>query len=271
MTSVAEPVAYLESRIRRRPKIALILGSGLGALADEVTDAVRVKYADIPGFAKAAVEGHSGVLVSGALQDVDVMVLQGRYHLYEGHSADRAVLPVRVARALGAETLIVTNAAGGANPSFERGDLMIINDHINLMWRNPLVGPVWEGEVRFPDMSQPYDADLQCLAQQVATDAGQRVVRGVYCGVLGPSYETPAEVRMLRSLGADAIGMSTVPEVIAARASGMSVLGVSLISNPAAGLSATPLVHEEVIAAGQLAAGALSALVRGVLSRLKEA
>jgi len=271
MNSVSEALAWLQPRIRQRPRVALVLGSGLGALADDVQEAQRFDYNDIPGFAPVGVEGHQGVLVSGRLEGVSVAVLQGRYHLYEGHSPGRAVVPVRVARALGAGILIVTNAAGGTNPAFRSGDLMIIDDHINMMWRNPLIGPVQDGETRFPDMSQPYDRDLQCIAMQVAAETGQRVVRGVYCGMLGPSYETPAEVRMCRAMGADAIGMSTVPEVIAARAGNMRVLGISLISNPAAGLSSEPLVHDEVIRAGKLAAGALSTLVRGILSRLKEA
>jgi len=271
MTQVSEALAWLQPRAGRRPRVALVLGSGLGALADDVRNADRFDYTDIPGFAPVGVAGHGGVLVTGQIEGVDVIVLQGRYHLYEGHSPLQTVLPVRVARALGAEILMVTNAAGGANPAFNPGDLMIIDDHVNLMWRNPLIGPVCAGETRFPDMSEPYDRELQCLAGHVAAEMGKRVVRGVYCGVLGPSYETPAEVRMCRALGADAIGMSTVPEVIAARAGGMRVLGISLISNPAAGLASRPLVHEDVIRAGQLAASDLSALVRGVLSRLKEA
>ncbi|HUH11680.1 MAG TPA: purine-nucleoside phosphorylase [Longimicrobiales bacterium] len=258
----------LLARLRTRPSVLLVLGSGLGALADEMADAERVPFEEIPGFPPPRVEGHRGLLVAGELEGVRCLALQGRFHLYEGHGAATAALPVRVARALGAATLVVTNAAGGLNAALRPGDLMLIEDHINLMARNPLVGPVHPGETRFPDMSQAYDPELRALAAAVAEERGVTLRRGVYCAALGPSYETPAEVRMLQRLGGDAVGMSTVPEVLAARAVGMRVLGISLISNPAAGLLPEPLRHEDVVAAGREAAGRFSALVRGILAAL---
>lgn len=268
MTTMTETLAYLHERITRRPRVMLVLGSGLGELADSIEDPVRIPFAEIPGFAPATVEGHRGMLVAGTLEGVEVVALQGRYHLYEGHPAAVVTIPVRAMAALGARTLIVTNAAGGLNPTFRAGDLMIIDDHINLMWRNPLIGPTLEGEVRFPDMSQPYDVELQRMTEEVARERGIRVVRGVYAALSGPSYETRAEIRMLRRLGADAVGMSTVPEVLVARALGIRVLGVSLISNLAAGMSDQPLSHEEVLQAGVAAAGRFASLVRGVLLRI---
>ena len=267
-TSVDATVAYLRERVPRQPAVMLVLGSGLGALADEIEGAVRIPFAEIPGFAPVTVVGHSGTLVAGTLEGVQCVALQGRFHLYEGHGADMAALPVRAMAALGARRLIITNAAGGINRSFRAGDLMIIEDHINMMGRNPLTGPLVAGDVRCPDMSQPYSPALRRLAGSVAAEAGVRTVRGVYCAVSGPSYETPAEVRMLERLGADAVGMSTVPEVIVARAIGVEVLGISLISNAAAGISAAPLAHAEVVEAGREAAARFALLVRGVLRAL---
>jgi purine-nucleoside phosphorylase len=267
-SGAAESVAYLESRLKEAPAVALILGSGLGALADALEDPVRIPFTDVPGFAPPTVEGHRGVVAAGRLEGVPCVALQGRYHLYEGHEPEAIVRPVRALIALGVRTFIITNAAGGANPRFAPGDLMIIDDHLNLMWRNPLIGAVRDGEVRFPDMSEPYDRELQRITAEVALEQGIRTVRGVYCAVSGPAYETPAEVRMYRALGADAIGMSTVPEVVVARAAGARVLGISLISNAAAGLSPVPLSHAEVVEAGLQAQGYFGALVRGVLRRI---
>jgi purine-nucleoside phosphorylase len=268
---VSAAVAAVRGRDGRVPEVALILGSGLGSLADELDDAVALPFAGIPGFPPAGVAGHAGRLVMGRLEGRTCIVLQGRFHLYEGHDAATVALPTRVMMGLGARTLIVTNAAGGISRTLRAGDLMLIDDHINLMWSNPLVGPVFDGDVRFPDMSRPYDPALQQLAAQVGLEQQVRLSRGVYAGLLGPCYETPAEVRMLERLGADAVGMSTVPEVLVARAAGAAVLGISLISNAAAGLSAVPLSHDEVVAAGAEARDRFARLVRGVLRRMHAA
>ena len=265
---INETVQFLRARVTNQPRVMIVLGSGLGALGEEVADAVRIPFAEIPGFAAAAVAGHEGMFVAGQLDGVDVVALQGRFHLYEGHSAAMAALPVRAMAALGAGTLIVSNAAGALNPALPPGMLMIIDDHINLMWRNPLLGPVLQGETRFPDMSRPYDPELQRLAERIALEHHIPVTRGVYLAVLGPSYETPAEIRMFRKLGGDAVGMSTIPEVIAARALGVRVLGISLITNPAAGATDQPLSHEEVIQAGREASGRFITLIRGVIKNL---
>jgi purine-nucleoside phosphorylase len=270
-SSMAAAVATVRARDERVPDVALILGSGLGALADEFEDGTALPFTDIPGFPPAAVAGHAGRLVIGRLEGRAVIALQGRFHLYEGHDAATITLPVRLMLALGARTLIVTNAAGGINRSFRSGDLMLIEDHINLMMRNPLIGPVQAGDTRFPDMTEAYDRPLRALALRVGETQGVRLVSGVYAAVLGPSYETPAEIRMLERLGADAIGMSTVPEVIVARARGVPVLGVSLITNAAAGVTGEPLSHDEVIAAGVEARQRFSRLIRGVLAHFPHA
>jgi purine-nucleoside phosphorylase len=264
-------LAFLHERLTVRPRVGLVLGSGLGELADELEDAVRIPFGEIPGFAPATVEGHRGELAAGRLEGVECIALQGRYHLYEGHGADAVAFPVRVMAALGARTLIVTNAAGGVNPSFRAGELMIIDDHINFTFRSPLVGPVVPGELRCPDMSRPYDPELQVVADRVARERRIPVVRGVYVAVTGPSYETRAEIALFRQLGADAVGMSTVPEVIVARALGVRVLGVSLITNAAAGLATGPLSHDEVVAAGHEARTRFAALLRGVLLEIQRA
>jgi purine-nucleoside phosphorylase len=229
------------------PRIALILGSGLGGLVRRIEGAVEIPFADIPGFPRSDVEGHAARLVGGTFAGRDVLAFAGRYHLYEGHSAAAVALPVRLARALGVRTLFVSNAAGGIRRTFRAGDLMLIHDHINLMWQNPLVGPVRDGELRFPDMSQPYDPVLLAHLRDAALDAGVPIVEGIYAGLLGPSYETPAEIRMLERIGADAVGMSTVPEVIAARALGMRVAGISCVTNVASGMSSAVLSHAEVL------------------------
>jgi len=261
----------LVERAGSPPEVALVLGSGFAALADELADAIEVPYAEIPGFPATTVEGHRGAIRVGTLAGRRCAVLAGRFHLYEGHDADTVALPARAAIRWGARTLVVTNAAGGINRTFRPGDLMLIDDHINLMWGNPLVGQVIEGEARFPDMSAPYDPELLALAETVALAERIRVVRGTYCALLGPSYETPAEVRMLAAVGADAVGMSTVPETLVARAAGVPVLGLSLITNMASGITGDPLSHEEVMAMGEAAAEASARLLRGVLGRLPAA
>lgn len=251
-----------------KPRVAIVLGSGLAAIADRVSQARRIRYSSIPGFPSPGVAGHAGELVAGTLAGVQVLVQQGRFHLYEGHSADIAALPVRVFHSLGVHVVIVTNAAGGIRRTLRPGQLMLIADHINLMWRNPLVGPVAAGEERFPDMSDPYDRELRNVVRAAARDAGVALDEGVYAGLLGPSYETPAEIRMLERLGADAVGMSTVPEVVAARACGMRVVGLSMITNVAAGLSGDPVSHADVLAVGARAADRVATLLEAVLPRL---
>jgi purine-nucleoside phosphorylase len=250
-----------------------VLGSGLGFLADEIVDPLRILYRDIPGFPEPGVAGHKAELVAGTLEGVPVIVQAGRFHLYEGHSAAVAALPVRVFAGLGIETLIVTNAAGGVRRTFRAGSLMLIDDHINFMWRNPLTGPPEPGEERFPLMHEPYDVGLRAQARAVAREAGIALEEGVYAGLLGPSYETPAEVRMLERLGADAVGMSTVPEVVAARArggggGGIRCLGFSSITNPAAGITGELLSHQDVLAIGQEVARVLGVVIKGVVRTL---
>ena len=270
--ALAKTVAdRLLKRTNQPPKVMLILGSGLGAVADELENAVRVPFEEIPEFPPATVVGHAGALVIGTLEGVPCVALQGRFHLYEGHDAALAAFPVRVMAAMGAKALLVTNAAGGVHPDFGAGDLMLIDDHINLTGRNPLVGAVVAGDLRFPDMSEAYDADFKAAITAYARSAKIQLRRGIYCAVLGPSYETPAEIRMLGRLGADAVGMSTVHEVIAARASGVRVLGISLISNLAAGISPEPLHHDEVVAAGREARPRFERLVRGAVRAMADA
>ncbi|WP_404329173.1 purine-nucleoside phosphorylase [Mesobacillus maritimus] len=239
---------FLKDKFNQPVQIGLILGSGLGILADEIENPVKIPYSDIPDFPVSTVEGHAGQLVFGTLNGVVVAAMQGRFHFYEGYSMDKVTFPVRVMKELGIEHLIVTNAAGGVNESFSPGDLMLISDHINNMGTNPLVGPN-DAELgpRFPDLSEAYSKDLRKLARDTASRLDIAVQEGVYVGNSGPVYETPAEVRMLRILGGDAVGMSTVPEVIVARHSGMKVLGISCISNMAAGILDQPLSHDEVI------------------------
>jgi purine-nucleoside phosphorylase len=251
-----------------QPEAAIVLGSGLGALADSVERSRRLAYGDIPGFPIPQVAGHGGELVAGEIAGRPVLLQSGRFHLYEGHDPETVGLPTRVFAELKIPVLILTNAAGGVRTGMRPPTLMLISDHLNLMWRNPIVGPVVDGEQRFPDMSEPYDRELRVLAREVALAERISLEEGVYAGLLGPSYETPAEIRMLQRIGADAVGMSTVPEVIVARARGMRVMGISSITNPAAGTSPYKLSHEEVLAAGKQVAHDLERLIRGVVQRL---
>jgi purine-nucleoside phosphorylase len=268
-TRIAAAVGALRGRLPGfRPRAAIVLGSGLGALAEAVEDPIRIPYADISGFPLPTVHGHAGELVAGTIAEVPVILQSGRFHLYEGHAPDTVVLPVRLFAELGAEVLVVTNAAGGLRPTFRPPLLMLIADHLNLLWRNPLIGAVVGGEARFPDMSEPYDRDLRATARTVARNAGVALEEGVYAAVLGPSYETPAEIRMLQRIGADAVGMSTVPEVLAARARGLRVLGISSITNAGAGITGEPLSHEDVLQAGRYLASGLETIVRGVVAGL---
>ena len=253
----------------RKPQVAIVLGSGLGRLAERIEEPVRIGYADIPGFHVPTVQGHKGELVAGTLAGLPVIAQSGRFHMYEGHAATDAVLPVRVFAALGATTLIVTNAAGGIRRSFGPGTLMLISDHINLTGRNPLEGPVLAGETRFPDMTVAYDAELRATARRLAAAQGTTLDEGVYCALLGPTYETPAEVRMLDRLGVDAVGMSTVPEVIVARARGMRCLGISTITNAAAGTTTALLSHADVMDVANQVTEKLTRLVEGVVGTMR--
>ena len=250
------------------PICAIVLGSGLGDLADDLAAARRIPFADVPGFPSTTVVGHAGALVSGTLGGRPVLALAGRFHLYEGHPAPLAAFAVRVVHALGVRTLFVSNAAGGVRRTLGPGDLMLIADHLNLTGRNPLVGPVQDGDVRFPDMSDPYDASLRTLLRDAARAAGVPLAEGVYAGLLGPTFETPAEVRMLERLGADAVGMSTVLETIVARALGMRVAGVSLVTNAGSGYTGQALTHAEVLDAGREASGRFRTLVTEFVRRL---
>jgi purine-nucleoside phosphorylase len=252
----------------RAPVAAIVLGSGLDGLAGRIEDPASVPYAGIPGFHATHVAGHRGELIHGMLGGREVIALAGRFHMYEGHGARTAAFPVRVLHALGVRVLFVSNAAGGISRSLVPGDLMIIEDHLNLMFRNPLSGTVEPTDDRFPDMSAPWSPRLIALLRECAEKAGVPVRTGVYAGLLGPNYETPAEVRMLATLGADAAGMSTVPEAIVAGALKMEVAGVSLITNLAAVISGSPLNHAEVVEAGARAADRFAALVTGFVSRL---
>lgn len=252
----------------RRPVLGLVLGSGLGGLGEAFQNAVHVPYEEIRGWPPVGVVGHSGVLVAGELEGVPAVGLRGRAHLYEGHPAWLATMPVRALADLGVRTLFVSNAAGAVNRRFHPGDLMLIADHINLMGRNPLVGPVVEGDERFPDMSDPYDADLRTVVRATALEEGIPLREGVYTALLGPSYETPAEIRMLERLGTDAVGMSTVPEVITARAMGVRCFGVSCLTNYAAGIGTEPLSHSEVVETTERVADRFQLLVRSVVARL---
>ncbi|HYW51388.1 MAG TPA: purine-nucleoside phosphorylase [Gemmatimonadaceae bacterium] len=261
-------VRSLAGRSLPDPVAAIVLGSGLGGLAERITDAVRIPFHDIPGFPPATVEGHAGALILGQLGGKPVVCLAGRFHLYEAHPAAVAVFPIRLVHALGARILIVSNAAGGVRRTFVPGTLMRIDDHINMMNRHPLAGPQQRGELRFPDMSAPYDRALGAQLDEVARTAGVRLDVGVYCGLLGPTYETPAEVRMVEKLGGDAVGMSTVPEVITARALGMRCVGVTLITNAAAGYTGNPLNHAEVLHESKSAAGRFETLITSFVGTL---
>jgi purine-nucleoside phosphorylase len=269
-TPLADAIHFLRERFTRAPHAVLVLGSGLGGMADEIEDAVRIPFSDIPGFPRRTQElaGHAGQLVAGRLEGVEVAAMQGRFHLYEGWEPSDVALPVRALAAIGAQTMVLTNAAGGIRPGFMPGDLMLIADHINMMFRNPLIGRTAPGETRFPDMSDPYDAGFRRAAAEVARDLRIPIVEGVYAGLLGPSYETPAEIRMLARLGADAVGMSTVPEVLVARAIGLRCLGISCITNLASGIGGQKLAHDEVMEVGARVRDRLAALVRGVLPRI---
>ena len=259
----------IRARLTLEPRIAIVLGSGLGAFADDFEEAVGIPYNEIPGFPRSTVEGHSGRLVAGKVDNVPVLAMQGRVHYYEGYSLEEVTFPVRTFKLLGIKTLVLTNAAGGINVQLTQGALMMISDHVNLMGDNPLLGPNDERfGPRFPDMSAVYSPELQELVVEEAKAIGVEVRRGIYGGLSGPSYETPAEIHLLRNLGADAVGMSTVPEAIVARHMNLEVLGISCITNMAAGLGDQPIDHAEVMATGDRVRGTFTQLLRRVVSRI---
>lgn len=260
---------FILSKTKLRPRVGLVLGSGLGAFADELDAAVRIPYAKIPGFPVSTAVGHAGRLVVGKAGGVPVAAMQGRVHLYEGYSARDVVFPMRVLARLGVRAAILTNAAGGINLEFKQGALVVIRDHINLQGSNPLVGPNEEKfGPRFPDMTQAYRAAYREIAMVEAKRLGIEVHEGVYAALSGPSYETPAEIRMLRTMGADLVGMSTVPEVIVARHMGVRVLGISCVTNMAAGILDRVIDHAEVMETGERVQGQFVALLRAVLPRI---
>jgi purine-nucleoside phosphorylase len=277
-----EAAEYIRSRYDKEIKTALVLGSGLGAFADELENAVRIPYEEIPHFSRSTVEGHAGQLVLGEIDGRPLAVQQGRFHFYEGYEMPDVMFPMRAFGRLGVETVILTNAAGSVRTSMRPGSLMLIRDHINLMGVNPLRGVNDERfGPRFPDMTEVYDQTLQNIAYDEAkkiaderlrngedTEFTRFMWRGVYCALSGPTYETPAEIRMFRLLGADAVGMSTVPEAIAARHHGMKVLGISCITNLAAGLSGDVINHQEVMETGARVAGIFKDLLRRILSKI---
>ncbi|MBX3281813.1 MAG: purine-nucleoside phosphorylase [Acidobacteria bacterium] len=269
-----EAADFIRSRFDRPISTAVVLGSGLGAFADEIEDAVRIPYEEIPGFARSTVEGHAGQLVLGSLDGVNVAVQQGRFHFYEGYEMEQVIFPTRTFASLGAKNLILTNAAGSLNTDMKPGSLMVITDHLNCMGVNPLRGKNDDSfGPRFPDMTEVYDREFQQFVEEEAAaittkGADFYLGRGVYCGLSGPTYETPAEIRMYRLLGADAVGMSTVPEAIAARHAGLRVLGISCITNLGAGLSGEIIHHAEVMETGDRVKGVFRELLRRVIGRI---
>lgn len=261
----------IRSRTDLEPQIALVLGSGLGGFADEFGEAVAIPYAEIPGFATSTAEGHAGRLVIGKVGTVPVIAMQGRVHFYEGYSLEEVTFPVRVFKLLGIKKLLLTNAAGGIDIELSQGALMVISDHLNLMGVNPLRGPNDERfGPRFPDLTEAYSRELQEVAIDEAHTLRIDLRRGIYAALAGPSYETPAEIHMLRALGADAVGMSTVPETIVARQMGIDVLGISCITNMAAGISDAPINHAEVMEIGRRVRETFTKLLRGVIGRLSK-
>ena len=268
---IAEAKSLLESRTALRPAIGVVLGSGLGAFADELSERVDIPYAEIPGWPVSTAVGHAGKLVVGKLDALPVAVMSGRAHLYEGHSPAQVIFPVRVLHSLGVRSMVFTNAGGGINGSLEPGGLVLISDHINLQGSNPLTGPNDDSlGPRFPDMSEAYSRHYRELAKAVAAELCIFMPEGVYAAMLGPSYETPAEIRLLRTIGADVVGMSTVAEVIAANHMGMKVLAVSCVTNLAAGIGERKINHEEVLETGAAVRDTLVKFLRMVLPRLKE-
>jgi purine-nucleoside phosphorylase len=265
-----EAKRYIQGHTDVRPEIGLVLGSGLGAFADELTERTDIPYADIPGWPHSTAVGHAGKLIIGKLGTRDVAVMAGRAHVYEGYSMQQVTYGVRVLQSIGARSMVFTNAAGGINLALERGGLVLISDHINLQGANPLVGPNDDAlGPRFPDMSEAYSRDYREIAKAVATELCISMTEGVYAAMLGPSYETPAEIRYLRAIGADVVGMSTVPEVIVANHMGMKVLGISCVTNMAAGILPQKINHEEVLETGAMVRDTLVKFLKALLPRLE--
>jgi purine-nucleoside phosphorylase len=264
-----DAISSLRARTALAPKIAVVLGSGLGDFAKELSDAVSIPYGEIPGWPPSTAIGHAGKLVLGQIEGVDVAVMAGRNHLYEGYSAAQVTYGVRVLHGIGVRSLVLTNAAGGINTGYSQGALVLLSDHINLQGVNPLIGPNDEKlGPRFPDMSEAYSKEYRAIAQQVAGAMGVTLAEGVYAALLGPNYETPAEIRYLKAIGADLVGMSTVPETIVANYLGMRVLAISCVTNMAAGILPQKINHEEVLEIGRQVRGTLVQLLKGVLPRL---
>jgi purine-nucleoside phosphorylase len=267
---IRQATEFIVGRTALKPEIGVILGSGLGPIADQVTDPIVIPYTDIPSFHSTTVEGHAGRMVIGLFRGVPTVFLQGRFHFYEGYTMEEVVFPTRTVCSLGIHTLVLTNASGGINTRYREGDLMLIEDHINLTGNNPLKGPnLSQMGPRFPDMTEAYSRECLEILKTAAEERGVAVHQGVYAGVLGPTYETPAEIRMLRTLGGDAVGMSTVPETIAAVHLGVRVAGISLITNLAAGLSPTKLTHQEVMENSKLGAQKMTRLLETAIPKLK--
>lgn len=267
LQKIQETAEFLKGKMRTTPETAIILGTGLGSLVNEITDKYEIEYKEIPNFPISTVEGHSGKLIFGKLGNKDIMAMQGRFHFYEGYSMKEVTFPVRVMRELGIKTLFVSNAAGGMNPEFIIGDLMIINDHINLFPEHPLRGKNIPYGDRFPDMSAAYDKGLIAKAKEIANEKGIRVVEGVYLGTQGPTFETPAEYRMFHRMGGDAVGMSTVPEVIVARHCGIRVFGISVITDLGIEGVVVECSHEEVQKAADEAQPKMTTIFREIINR----
>jgi purine-nucleoside phosphorylase len=268
-TRATRAAKFIHSKTKLRPRIALVLGSGLGAFADEFAAATKIPYAKIPNFPRSTAIGHAGQLVIGKVGDVPVAGMQGRVHLYEGYSAKDVAFPIRVFHQMGVKAVILTNAAGGINLTYSEGALVIVRDHINLQPTNPLIGPNDDRfGVRFPDMTRAYDTDFRSFAAEEGKKLRLNLHEGVYLSLPGPNYETPAEIHAFRTMGADLVGMSTVPEVLAARHSGISVLGISCVTNMAAGITGAPLTAEEVFATGGRIKNDFIALLKAVIPRI---
>ena len=268
-THAQSAAAFLLAQTPLRPRIGVVLGSGLGAFADDLLDAARIPYANIPFFPRSTAIGHAGQMVIGTTGGIPIAAMQGRVHLYEGYSAQEVAFPVRVFAGLGIRAVILTNAAGGISHEYKQGALVVISDHINLQGTNPLVGPNEERfGARFPDMTQAYSRTYRDMALQSARKLGKTLHQGVYAGLLGPSYETPAEIRYLRTIGADLVGMSTIPEVVAARHMGLNVLAISCVTNMAAGILDQALNHQEVLETAERVKGDFIALLQAVIAEI---